>query len=284
MRPSFLSAQWRSLLMLNYEADPAVLLPFVPTGTELDRWHGTTFVTVVGFRFLGARLLGVPIPFHQTFDEVNLRFYVRRRMPEGWRRGVVFLKEIVPHRMVTAVARWVFRESFSTCRTASEIRLPSPSAARGRVSYRWWLSGVANQIAADIVGPCSMPSRDSTEAFVVEHFWAYSGPRRRRTREYEVPHPPWRIWPAIDARLECDVEQCYGRVFVPILTDRPSFAFVADGSAVRVYHGDRMPRRNGSDAEVGEELGQLPNEAGDEGGLRLGGHDRAGDALAGRRQ
>src|SRR5438552_945189 len=114
MKRSFLTAQWRTLLMLNFEADPAVLLPFVPAGTELDHWRGTTFVSVVGFRFLEARLLSLPIPFHQAFDEVNLRFYVRRRGPEGWRRGVVFLKEIVPRRAVTAVARWLFGENFQT--------------------------------------------------------------------------------------------------------------------------------------------------------------------------
>ncbi|HEX8362069.1 MAG TPA: DUF2071 domain-containing protein, partial [Longimicrobium sp.] len=90
----FLAAEWRDLVMLNYEADPAALRPLVPAGTELDAWGGTTYVSMVGFLFLRTRVLGIPIPFHQDFEEVNLRFYVRRRGPEGWRRGVVFVREI----------------------------------------------------------------------------------------------------------------------------------------------------------------------------------------------
>src|SRR6266851_3867580 len=76
----FLTAEWRMLAMLNYEIDPGLLLPFVPSGTELDRWSGKVFASLVGFRFLKTKLLGyLPIPMHSNFEEVNLRFYVRRR-------------------------------------------------------------------------------------------------------------------------------------------------------------------------------------------------------------
>lgn len=37
--------------MLNYEIDPAILQSFVPIGTELDSWQGSTFVSMVGFPF-----------------------------------------------------------------------------------------------------------------------------------------------------------------------------------------------------------------------------------------
>src|SRR5690606_40211851 len=99
--------QWRRLVMLNYDVDPAVLRPLVPHGVELDTWEGRYLVSVVGFQFLDTRLLGVPVPFHRDFDEINLRFYVRRRADDGWRRGVVFVKEIVPRRALAAVARAV---------------------------------------------------------------------------------------------------------------------------------------------------------------------------------
>ena len=82
--------------MLNYEVDPAILRPFVPAGCELDAWNGRTLVSMVGFRFLDTGVLGIPIPLHRHFDEVNLRFYVGRRPGDEWRRGVVFIKEIVP--------------------------------------------------------------------------------------------------------------------------------------------------------------------------------------------
>ncbi|HTO08358.1 MAG TPA: DUF2071 domain-containing protein, partial [Myxococcota bacterium] len=110
--PVFLTAEWRDLAMLNYEIDPAVLEPRVPAGTELDAWSGRTFVSVVGFRFLRTRVLGVPVPYHVDFDEVNLRFYVRRKSGADWRRGVVFVKEIVPRRAIALVARVAYAENY----------------------------------------------------------------------------------------------------------------------------------------------------------------------------
>ena len=89
----FLTAEWRNLAMLNYEVDAGLLLPFVPAGTELDDWNGKVFVSMVGFRFLKTKLFGLTIPFHSNFDEVNLRFYVRRREGDEVRRGVVFIEE-----------------------------------------------------------------------------------------------------------------------------------------------------------------------------------------------
>src|SRR6185295_273969 len=108
----FLTAEWRHLVMLNYEIDPAILRRFVPRGTELDAWNGKTFVSLVGFLFLNTRVMGLPIPFHENFEEINLRFYVRRKADEGWRRGVVFIKEIVPRAAIAWVARWLYNENY----------------------------------------------------------------------------------------------------------------------------------------------------------------------------
>jgi uncharacterized protein len=101
----FLRAEWRDLVMLNYEIDPDLLRSRIPAGTELDSWNGRTFVSIVGFRFLETRVLGVPIPFHRDFNELNLRFYVRRLAGDEWRRGVVFVKEVVPRRAIAWIAR-----------------------------------------------------------------------------------------------------------------------------------------------------------------------------------
>ena len=102
--PRFLTAEWRNLAMLNYEADPSILARRVPAGCELDAWAGRTFVSLVGFQFLHTRVLGVPVPLHRHFEEVNLRFYVRRKADGAWRRGVVFVKELVPRRATAFVA------------------------------------------------------------------------------------------------------------------------------------------------------------------------------------
>ena len=108
----FLTADWRYLALLNYESDPALLQPLVPGGTELDRWNGKTFVSMVGFSFLNTRVLGLAIPLHENFEEINLRFYVRHKAEDGWRRGVVFIKEIVPRAAIAWVARWLYNENY----------------------------------------------------------------------------------------------------------------------------------------------------------------------------
>src|ERR1700719_4324765 len=109
---TFLTAEWRDLVLFSFEAPPALFEPFLPHGVELDDWRGRTFFSLIGFRFLKSRLLGGPIPFHGNFPEVNLRFYVRRQTPEGVRRGVVFLQEMVPKRVVTTLARRLYGENY----------------------------------------------------------------------------------------------------------------------------------------------------------------------------
>jgi len=128
----FLTAEWRYLVILNYEIDPAVLRPFLPAGTELDQWNGKTFVSMVGFQFLNTKLLGLAIPFHSNFEEVNLRFYVRRWTNESWRRAVVFIKEVVPSRAIawTATAEpfeeWLTNGILRAVRTAWNFQPKAP--------------------------------------------------------------------------------------------------------------------------------------------------------------
>ena len=124
MTSRFLTAEWRDLVMLNYEIDPGILAGLVPAGTELDLWQGRALVSVVGFHFRRTRVMGVAIPGHSNFEEVNLRFYVRREGPEGWRRGVVFVKEIVPRFAIAWVARALYNENY--------VALPMRHAIVGR--------------------------------------------------------------------------------------------------------------------------------------------------------
>ena len=81
--------------MANYVVDPAVLKPFVPSGTELDFIDKKTYLSIIGFRSIRTRVLGFTFPFHKDFEEVNLRFYVRRKIKNSWLRGMVFVSELV---------------------------------------------------------------------------------------------------------------------------------------------------------------------------------------------
>lgn len=242
MAGRFLSAVWRDLVMLNFEIDPTVLRPYVPRGCELDPWQGKHFVSVVGFQFLQTRVRGLAIPWHRDFEEINLRFYVHRREANEKRRGVVFVKEVVPRWAIASVARWVYNENYVCCPTAAAIVRPSSATQAGGAAYRWKSIAGWNEVAAEIRGLAEMPSPDSEETFITEHYWGYARQRDGGTVAYEVRHPPWRVWRATAERLQIhDVAGFYGAAFAPALSQAPTSAFVAEGSEVEVMRGVRIP-------------------------------------------
>ncbi len=215
--------------MLNYEVDAALLAPYVPYGVEIDYWQGCTYVSLVGFLFLDTRLLGFPIPFHRNFDEVNLRFYVRR----GERRGVVFIREIVPRRAIAWMARTVYGENY--------IRLPMRHQAdSSRVQYSWHFGGKWNRITASKLGPAKPLATGSHEEFIAEHYWGYAQRSAQSTTEYRVEHPRWNVRVGAAASFEGSVGGLYPPEFGFLASRVPDSAFVADGSAVSVSHGSQL--------------------------------------------
>jgi uncharacterized protein YqjF (DUF2071 family) len=236
----FLTAEWRHLVILNYEVDPDILTSLVPVGTTLDLRRGCALVSVVGFRFLDTRLFGVPIPAHRDFDEVNLRFYVRREMPGGEaRHGVVFVRELVSRPAVALVARLTYNEPYRTLRMRS-VTPRRRSESPGRLVYEWRIGGAWEGLTGTALGTPAMPEAGSEAAFITQHHWGYTRQRDGSTVEYEVEHPPWRTWDAGDATLTMDVARLYGEAFVTSLARAPISAFVAEGSAVSVYPPRRL--------------------------------------------
>ena len=237
----FLTAEWRYLAMLNYEVDPAVLARDVPAGTELDFHEGKTFVSLVGFRFLKTRLLGLTIPLHSNFDEVNLRFYVRRREPGGVKRGTVFIREIVPRRAIAQVARMAYNEKYIALPMSHRIELAAAGGNPGLVEYGWKLGSAWNHLRVQCAGLDPVALRDgSHEQFIAEHYWGYSVQRDGGTVEYRVEHPPWRIWPGEQADVQVDSGPLYGERFRIALSAPPVSTFVAEGSPVKVFRPRRL--------------------------------------------
>lgn len=234
----FLTAEWRNLAMLNYEVDSSLLLRFVPAGTELDRWNGKIFVSLVGFRFLKTRVLHLAIPFHSNFDEVNLRFYVRRREGDEVRRGVVFIKEIVPRRAIAWVARTFYNENYVALPMAHETSAVGESGLA--IAYRWGTAGGWNTIRLEVQGEAEVASEGSQEQFITEHYWGYAAQPGGGCVEYRVTHPAWRVWLAGSANFEGDLETLYGKEFAAVLSGQPSSSFLAEGSAVKVMRGRRL--------------------------------------------
>jgi uncharacterized protein YqjF (DUF2071 family) len=234
----FLTAEWRNLAVLNYEVDANLLLPFVPAGTELDRWNGKIFVSLVGFRFLKTRVFRLAIPFHSNFDEVNLRFYVRRRESDEVRRGVVFIKEIVPRRAIAWVARIFYNENYVALPMAHEIRTVGESGLA--VAYRWGTAIGWNTIRLEAQGKAELATEGSEEQFITEHYWGYAAQPDGGCVEYRVTHPAWKVWSARSADFEGDAKGLYGKEFAAVLSGQPSSAFLAGGSAVKVMRGRRV--------------------------------------------
>lgn len=227
--------------MLNFAIDPAILHDRVPTGTELDFWNDRTYVSIVGFRFLNTRIMGVPIPFHRHFSEVNLRFYVRRKSGDEWRRGVVFIKEIVAVPAVTTIARWVYNENYITLPMRHHIdEVAETEHAERSVSYSWKWRQKWTDLSAVVLGKPSSLEPGSEEEFITEHYWGYAGQRDGSTMEYEVEHPPWQVWRAASSKLDCDFESLYGKEFAETLSAKPTSALIADGSAIVVRRGVRL--------------------------------------------
>lgn len=249
--PVLFTARWRNLVMLNYEVDPEILTPFLPRGVELDSWRGKILASIVGFEFADVRILGAPVPFHRHFEEINLRFYVRRRTTVGSRRGVVFIREVVPLPTVSFLARLLYGEPYKTLPTKRSFRHhPGPpasadAATRERtatVGYSWYQDNTWNRVEAtvDTSQEPGRPEPGSEEEFITDHTYGY-GTRRGRTIEYVVEHVTWRYWNASKTRFDCSantLRSLYGDAFVPYLRS-PCSAYLVEGSPVTV----RRPRR-----------------------------------------
>lgn len=227
---TFLTAEWRYLAMLNYAVDPSALKQFAPPGTELDSYRGNYFVSVVGFRFLNTRIFGWAFPFHRSFEEVNLRFYVRRLTDEGWRRGVVFIRELVPRGAIAFVARTCYGEPYTALPMRHKIDHTTETI---RVEYGWRRQGRWESVYAAAEGQPKAIETGSLEEFITEHYWGYTA-RGVGCGEYQVEHPRWQVWHATEATLEAEFSTLYGDAFAESLASPPTSAFIADGSPVVV--------------------------------------------------
>ena len=231
---TFLTAEWQNLLMLNYAVDPALLARFVPAGTELDRFAGETYVSLIGFEFNKTQVFGIAVPFHQSFEEVNLRFYVRR----GEKRGVAFIREIVPKYAVTAVARLVYGENYACVPMSHRVERNGSSV--GAV-YAWGSGPDSCSISARSLGKASIPEPGSLGQFITEHYWGYAAQRRGGTMEYEVRHPQWAVLHADSAHFTGNAEKYYGADFAAALGKPPDSVFLVEGSPVTVFKGSPLP-------------------------------------------
>ena len=228
---NFLKAEWRKLAIANYEVKPSVLRKYLPNKTELDLYEGKCYVSLVGFMFKDTKLMGIPIPFHRHFEEVNLRLYVRYFDNGEWKRGVVFIKEIVPKPALTFVANQVYNEHYETMKMS---HLWEQNPAHLLVEYSWKQNKRVNRFEIKTgLNTVQIPINSETE-FITEHYWGYTKVDEKRTFEYEVVHPRWQTYEVLDHEIDVDFEGVYGSDFKMLTNQIPNSVMLAEGSEIVV--------------------------------------------------
>ena len=238
-KPVFLRATWHYLIMANYALPPEVLQPWLPSHAELDFFQGKTYASVVGFRFLNTRVLGISFPFHKDFTEVNLRFYVRRKMEDGhWRRGTVFVSELVPKPAVVVLANTLYREQYDDAPMRYDIQHTSQNL---RVHYRWKKYKQWHHLYAKAQAQPYSMDEGSMEEFIAEHYWGYNRFSEHHTMEYAVEHPRWQYYPVRDYGFKADTAKLYGSEFESFL-QHPESVFILHGSDVLIRQGRKLKK------------------------------------------
>lgn len=234
---SFLTAEWKNLALFNYEVDAKTLEKYVPLGTEIDLWNNKCYVSLVGFMFENTKVLGIKVPFHINFEEVNLRFYVKRFENGQWKRGVVFIKEIVPKTAITFIANTLYNEHYQTNKMEHSV---SENAASKTFVYQWKNHNKWNSIEVQTEKQKTEIELNSEAEFITEHYFGYTKYDKNTTFEYEVTHPRWEQLAIIDYKIDVDFKDNYGKDFAFLNQSKPFSAFLAIGSKITVENKKKL--------------------------------------------
>lgn len=228
---SFLKAEWRKLILANYVVDEDLLYKYVPFGTELDLWKGKCYVSLVGIMFQNTKVLRLKIPFHVNFEEVNLRFYVKHFDKGEWKRGVVFIKEIVPKSAISFIANTLYNENYETL---PMTHIWNENKDSRTVSYSWEKSGSTQSIEVKASLADYEIDQGSETEFISQHFWGYAKINDQTTNEYEVTHPLWHVYQVQDYKINVDFGLVYGPSFDFLNGMQPDSVMLAEGSKITV--------------------------------------------------
>jgi len=230
----FLTARWSDLCLFTYPVPAALLEPLVPAGLSLDLRNGEAFVSLVAFDFLQTKVLGVAWPGYRNFPEINLRFYVRHNQD----RGVVFIKEFVPKKLIAMLARKIYNEPYSAVPMSSRVTHTSSEIT---VEHRLTFGGRENRLMVIAKKPAGLAAEDSVEHFFKEHQWGYGQSRGKQCIRYQVTHPQWETYPVISHEIDWDWAGLYGPEFGVLASIPPCSIILAVGSEISVFPKGKLP-------------------------------------------
>ena len=231
-----ITARWHNVAVLSWAVEDGLLVPFLPDGLALDRWHGTTYISLVCLFMENLRVLGLPI-VPRNFAELNLRFYVRPAHGSDYRKGVVFLRQTVSSRLVAFGGRVFFREPMLAAPMTYQCEPPEWEKRRDRqrVHYRWANGGRDEGLRVTAGGDSYFAEPDSLDEFLTHRYWGYNRTSDSRLRAYRISREPWPLVPVIDHEFKCDPESLYGPEIADVIAGPPASVLLALGSETQVH-------------------------------------------------
>ncbi len=227
----FLKAQWQDIIMANYAIPEEVLLAYLPAGVTLDLHEGKAYASLVGFLFKNSRIFGVPIPYFGTFEEVNLRFYVKRTVGNTVQRGVVFINETIPYRIVAWMANKLYYEHYTVIPTKHKINYTSTTK---EVLYEWKINNQWNSLRVSASLNETPIVAGSFEEYIYDHLYGYTKVTETKTIEYSLDHPLWPTNKVHSYNINCHFDKMYGPDFKFLNEAIPHSVFITEGSWVKV--------------------------------------------------
>ena len=227
----FLKANWENIIMANYEIEPSILIPFLPKGVEIDFFNEKAYISLVGFMFKKTKLFNIPIPWFGDFEEINLRFYVVRKENDEIKRGVVFINETIPYRIVAWIANKLYKEHYTVVPTKHEIITENSIQ---KIKFEWLLNKNWQSIYVESSTKSNFMKKGSLENFIYEHYYGYTKVDENKTEEYKLQHPSWETSEVINYEIDCDFKAMYGNSFSVLNQTKPTAVFIAKGSSVGV--------------------------------------------------
>lgn len=226
-----MTARWENLIMANYAIDEAKLKEYLPNGVEIDLYQGKAYVSLVGFLFKNSRIFGMPIPLLGTFEEINLRFYVKRKESNGYKRGVVFINETVPYKPVAWLANKLYKEHYISIPTKNHIKT---FKSHKEVEFKWKTSSQWNKIGVEANIFSEEMEHGSFQEFIFEHYYGYTRLNGSSSQEYRIHHPRWKVNRVTKYDINCNFAEMYGPAFADLTHQEPKDIFIAEGSNVSI--------------------------------------------------
>lgn len=232
MKSHVVRAEWNNIVMANYAVPKELLQPFLPYKTELDLFDGDAYISLVAFMFLNTSMHGFSIPLHTDFEEVNFRFYVKHKSMGNWKKGVVFLKEIVPKPGVAFIANTFFEQKYATMK----MKHASSDVARFIESgYEWNHNNKWNKLTVKAAKKTYPIRSGSFEEFIADNYWGYTKSGETKTYEYEVQHPHWELQRVVSHEVQCEFGTLYGNEFSFLNDSTPKSVFFTRGSEIKIF-------------------------------------------------